>query len=286
MTALIAELQPDTEVDGVYACTKKQKLTARNGSAYLSVELRDASGRIGARAFRDATFLAAQFERGDIVQVAGRVESFQNENQINLRSIKKAEEAAALDPTQFLPSAYRDIDELEGFFEHLAAEVHDPDYAKLLAALLNDTALREGLRTAPCTIGGHHAYLGGLLEHTVAVATLARETWDLHRRLDLDLLITAALVHDIGKTREFSYGAEIVQTDSGHLLGHLELGAQIVRELSTKVGGIDRARELSLLNCLLSHHGVPGGGSNFASAEALALYRINSLDATVKGFLE
>ncbi len=286
MPALIAELQPDTEVDGVFACTKKQKLTARNGTPYLSVELRDSSGRIGARAFRDATFLASQFERGDIVHVAGRVESFQNEQQINLRSIKKAEPEEASDPTRFLPTAYRDIDELEGFFEHLAAEVHDEDYAKVLAALLADTELREGLRTAPCTIGGHHAYLGGLLEHTVAVATLARETQDLHRRLNVDLLVTAALLHDIGKVREFSYGAEIAQTDAGHLLGHLELGAQIVRELCAKAGRIERGRELALLNCLLSHHGPPGGGSNFASAEALALYRINSLDASVKGYLE
>ena len=87
--------------------------------------------------------------------------------------------------------------------------------------------LRDALRTAPCTIGGHHAYLGGLLEHTVAVATLAKETWDLHRRLDSDLLITAALLHDIGKTREFVYGAEITQSEGGAMLGHLELGAQM-----------------------------------------------------------
>jgi 3'-5' exoribonuclease len=285
VTDLIADLRPDTEVEGVFACTKKQKLAARNGTPYLSVELRDASGRIGARAFRDATFLASQFERGDIVQVAGRVESFQNEHQINLRTIKRAE-GLDIDPTQFLPTAYRDIDELEGFFEHLVTEVHDPGYSQMLSVLLGDSVLREGLRTAPCTIGGHHAYLGGLLEHTVAVATLAKETWDLHRRLDSDLLITAALLHDIGKVREFEYGAEIVLTDAGGMLGHLELGAQIVRELAIAAGGIARERELALLNCVLSHHGVPGGGSAFATAEALALYRINSLDAGVKGYLE
>lgn len=285
MTA-IAELLPDTEVDGVYACTKKQKLTARNGSPYLSVELRDATGKIPGRAFRDATFLDAQFDRGDIVRVAGRVESFQDQHQINLRSIKRAAENEAGDPSDFLPSAYRDVDELEGFFEHLAGEVHDPGYRQLLRTLWADVPLRQALRTAPCTIGGHHAYLGGLLEHTVAVATLARETQDLHRRLDSDLLITAALLHDIGKVREFAYGAEISQTEEGRLLGHIELGAQIVRELVRGAGGIEQERELALLSCVLSHHGVPGGGNNFASAEALALYRINALDASVKGYLE
>jgi 3'-5' exoribonuclease len=282
----IAELLPDTEVDGVYACTKKQRMTARNGSPYLSVELRDASGKIGARAFNDASFLEAQFDRGDIVHVAGRVESFQDQRQINLRSIKRAEPNEAGDPADFLPSAYRDVDELEGFFEHLVSEVHDTGYAQLLNTVLADRELRDALRTAPCTIGGHHAYLGGLLEHTVAVATLAKETWDLHRRLDSDLLITAALLHDIGKTREFVYGAEITQSEGGRLLGHLELGVQIIREYSIKSGGLDRTSELKLLNCVLSHHGPTGGASTFANAEALALYRINSLDAGIKGYLE
>jgi 3'-5' exoribonuclease len=282
----IAELRPESDVDGVYACTKKQKLTARSGSPYLSVELRDATGRIGARAFRDASYLDAQFERGDIVRVAGRVESFQDQRQINLRSIRRAEPAEAGNPSDYLPGAYRDIDELDGFFEHLAGEVGDPQFAKLLATMLADRELRSALRTAPCTIGGHHAYLGGLLEHTVAVAVLAKETQDLHRRLDFDLLLTAALVHDIGKTREFTYGAEIAQSEEGRLLGHLELGAQIVREQAERAGGIDSPHLLGLLNCLLSHHGAPGGGNAFAGAEALALHRINALDAGVKGHLE
>lgn len=280
----IADLLPDADVDGVYACTKKQKLTARNGSPYLSVELRDATGKIPARAFRDASFLDAQFDRGDIVRVAGRVESFQDQRQINLRSIKRAAENEAGEPGDYLPSAYRDVDELDGFFEHLAGEVQDSGFSALLGAVLSDAELRSGLRTAPCTIGGHHAYLGGLLEHSVAVATLARETQDLHRRLDLDLLVTAALLHDVGKIREFEYGAEIVQSEEGRLLGHLQLGVQVIREQIARGGGIDRSRELALLNCVLTHHGAPGG--NFASAEALALYRINSLDAGVKGYLE
>lgn len=285
MTA-IAELLPDTEVDGVYACTKKQKLTARNGAPYLTVELRDSTGKIAGRAFRDASFLDAQFDRGDIVRVAGRVEAFQDQPQINLRSIKRAEDTEAGDPADYLPSAYRDIDELDGFFEHLASEVHDPGYAQVLQVMIENVPMRQAFRTAPCTINGHHAYLGGLLEHSVAVATLARETQDLHRRLDSDLLVTAALLHDIGKVKEFAYGAEISQTEEGRLLGHMELGAQMIRNLISAAGGIEPERELKLLNCVLSHHGVPGGGTAFASGEALALYRINALDAGVKAYFE
>lgn len=282
----IADLVPDSEVEGVYACTRKEKLTARSGAPYLSVELRDASGKIGARAFRDASFLAGQFDRGDIVRVAGRVESFKDERQINLRSIKRTEPGDAVDPRDFLPSAYRDVDELEGFFEHFVREVHDPSYSRILSALLADSALRDAMRTAPCTIGGHHAYLGGLLEHTVAVATLAQQTWDLHRRLDSDLLITAALLHDIGKTREFTYGAEIAVSAEGRALGHLQLGADLIRELAGRAGEVDPDRLLSLLSCVLSHHGPVGGGSRFPSAEALALHRINAVDASVKSYLE
>lgn len=282
----IAELVPDSDVEGVYACTRKEKLTARSGTPYLSLELRDATGRIGARAFRDASFLAAQFERGDIVHVAGRVEAFQNQPQINLRSIRKAEPGEGDDPREFLPTAFRDVDELEGFFEHLTAEVHDPALRALLEALLADQQLRDALRTAPCSRDGHHAYLGGLLEHTVAVAILAQQTCDLHRRLDSDLLIAAALLHDIGKTREFSFGAEIGVTDEGRLLGHLQLGARIIGELAARTGGLPRERELALLNCVLSHHGPSGGAKGFASAEAMALYRLNAVDGGVKGALE
>lgn len=284
-TVSIADLVPDSEVEGVYACTRKEKLTARSGAPYLSVELRDATGKIGARAFRDASFLAGRFERGDIVRVAGRVESFKDERQINLRSIERTD-ASAVDPRDFLPSAYRDVDELEGFFEHLTREIADPGLRGIVEALLADGELREGLRTAPCTIGGHHAYLGGLLEHTVAVATLAQQTWDLHRKLDSDLLICAALLHDIGKVREFSYGAEISVSEAGRQLGHLQLGADIIRSLASRAGGVDESRLNALLACVLSHHGPPAGSQRMPSAEAVALQRLNALDASVKGVLE
>jgi 3'-5' exoribonuclease len=280
-TPSLASVRAGDELAGVYACTRKDRLTARTGTPYLALELRDRTGSLPARVFRDADLLGGRFERGDLVRVAGRVERFRDELQVELRAIERAE---AADPAAFLPVAYRDLDELDGFLEHLVREVHDPEYAALLEALLGDRALRADWRRAPCTRAGHHAYLGGLLEHTVAVGTLALEACQLHPRLNSDLLLCAALVHDLGKTREFTYGAEIGLSEEGRLLGHLVLGQRLLGE---RAAGMEPARRLALEHCVLCHHGPDAApGRRFGSPEALALYRLNALDATVKGALE
>ena len=278
--ATIATLRAGDEVDGVFACSRKDRLMARSGSPYLAIELRDRTGAIQGRAFRDADVLSGRFERGELVRVRGRVERFREELQVEVREIARAEGA---DPAAFLPVAYRDVEELDGFLEHLAREVHDAEYSALLESLLRDEALRAQWRRAPCTRGGHHAYLGGLLEHTVAVATLALEACQLHPRLNSDLLICAALVHDLGKTREFTYGAEIGLSEEGRLLGHVDLGRQMLDE---RFAGSAEKR-LALAHCVLTHHGADSApGRRFGSPEALALYRLNALDASVKGALE
>ncbi len=283
----IGALRPGQEVTGVFACTRKDRLTTRTGSSYLALELRDRSGTIPARAFRDADALAGRFERGELVRVSGRVERFRDQLVLEVVAIERVEPVAdsdEADPARFLPSTFRDLEELDGFLEHLAGEVHDRPFRSLLDRLLSDVELRAAWRRAPCTRGGHHGYLGGLLEHTVAVATLAYDLCQVHPRLNPDLLLTAAIAHDLGRTREFTYGAEIGLTDEGRLLGHLVIGERILSEPSR---GLDEGRRLALLHCVLCHHGpssAPGG--RFASPEALALYRLNALDATVKGALE
>jgi 3'-5' exoribonuclease len=227
--------------------------------------------------------LAGRFERGDLVRVQGSVERFRDELQLEVRDIARA---AGSDPAAFLPVAYRDLDELDGFLEHLAREVHDPAYRGMLERLVNDPALRSEWRKAPCTRAGHHAYLGGLLEHTVAVGTLAIEACALHPRLNQDLLLTAALVHDLGRTREFALGAEIGLTDEGRLLGHVEIGLRMVEARAAKAG-LDDGRRLALAHCVLTHHGPEAAPQRrFGSPEALGLHRLNALDAGVKGALE
>ncbi len=304
----VATLRCEEDVDGVFACTRKERHISRSGTPYLTIGLCDSTGAIVARAFRDADVLAGRFERGELVRVRGRVERFRDELQIGVRTIARAEGAKA-DPTLFLPVAYRDLDELEGFLEHLAREVYDPGLKVLLARMLGDEALRAEIRRAPCSVprtsqhpagtagsvrtaSNHHAYLGGLLEHTVAVATMALELCTLHPRLDRDLLVSAAIVHDLGKTREFTYGAEIGRSAEGRLLGHIELGLRLIAEhVPPALGG---ERRLALEHCLMLHHGADAaagttgeaGGQRFGSPEALALHRLNALDAHLKSAFE
>ena len=269
-------------MDGVFACIRKERQLSRAGTPYLTVELRDSTGTIIARAFRDADLLAGRFERGELVRVHGRVERFRDELQIALRTIARADGVEA-DPARFLPVAYRDLDELEGFLEHLAREVYDPGLKGLLARLLgergaargdpprallaagwigSDSARAGSGRAGSGRSGSHHAYLGGLLEHTVAVATMALELCTLHPRLDRDLLLSAAIVHDLGKTREFTYGAEIARSREGQLLGHIELGLRLIALHAPPT--LDDERRLALEHCVILHHGADAAaGSAF-----------------------
>jgi 3'-5' exoribonuclease len=283
----IAELQPGQRFSGIYACVRKDRLSARNGSIYLSLELRDRTGSIPARAFREVDRLAGRFERGDAIRVSGRVERFRGELVAEVADIQAIEDSD-FDPAEFLPTAYRDAEELNGFLEHLTREVHDPPLRQVVERVLFTEPVAADFRRAPCTRAGHHAYVGGLLEHTVAVGTLVLEVCQLHPRLDSDLLMAAALLHDVGKAREFTYGAEFGITEEGRLLGHLALGAEMI---GSAAGDLPPQRRATLLNCVLSHHGAeggrgPAGGRGFAIPEALALYRVNALDAGVKGALE
>ena len=178
------------------------------------LELRDRSGTIPARVFREVDRLAARFERGDAIRVSGKVERFRGELVAEVDDIQPVTEAQ-LDPSEFLPAAYRDAEELEGFLEHLTREVHDEPLRRVVERVLFTEPVASEFRRAPCTRAGHHAYVGGLMEHTVAVGTLVGEVCQLHPRLDSDLLMAATLLHDVGKTREFSYGAEFGITEEG-----------------------------------------------------------------------
>jgi 3'-5' exoribonuclease len=280
-------MTPGQRFLGAYACVRKDRLTARNGSIYLALELRDRSGSIPGRAFRDVDRLAGRFERGQVIRVSGRVERFRGELVAEIEDIKPVE-GDEIDPAEFLPSAYRDPEELDGFLEHLTREVHDQALRGVVERVLFTEPVASEFRRAPCTRAGHHAYLGGLLEHTVAVGTLVGDVCQLHPRLDSDLLMAAALLHDVGKVREFTYGADFEISEEGRLLGHIAIGAEVI---GSAAEGLSPERRASLLHCVLSHHGAdsnrPGTGrSGFASPEALALYRLNALDAGVKGALE
>jgi 3'-5' exoribonuclease len=260
----IAELAEDRVVEGVYAVKTKRRLRTRGGAAYLALELVDSTGRIEARVWNDVELLDGRFTEGDAVRVLGRVERFKDRLQLDVRSL----EAADVDPSTLTPALRRDADELDGYLEFLVGELTHPGLAATVQAVLAD---RE-LRAYPATPGEHHSYAGGLLEHTVGVATLCRETAQLHPRLRPDLVIAAALVHDVGRTLELGRGPSFVPSDEGRLLGHVHLGLRLIEGRSQGLGGAQLAE---LLHCVAVHHDARGA----RTAEAAVLYHANQLDA-------
>jgi 3'-5' exoribonuclease len=258
MTA-IAELEENRTIDGVYAVARKERLRTRNGATYLALELVDPSGRIGARIWNDVDLLDGRFETGDAIHVLGRVERFRNELQVEVRTLEPAE---GVDPAGLTPGLRRDADELEGFLEFLVSEVHDESLRAVTSRALADAPLRA----YPATPDGHHSYAGGLLEHTVGVATLCRELAQIHPRLRGDLLLAAALVHDVGRTRELGRPPVFAPTEEGRLLGHVHLGVRALEELGAPA---------ELLHAVACHHDARSA----RTAEAAALYHANQLDA-------
>ena len=266
----IAELAEDRTVEGVFAVTRKERRRTRAGAPYLALELADASGRIEARVWSDVELLDQRFDEGDAVRVLGRVERFGGKLQVQVRAVEAAEDA---DPSELTPALRRDADELDGFLEFLAAEIAHPDLAELVGSFVRDTELRAALRSLPAAgVDGHHGYAGGLLEHTVGVATLCRETVQLHPRLRGDLLLAAALLHDVGRVRELRRGPSFRQTEEGRLLGHVHLGLRMIEERGRD---LDPAVLAELLHDVGSHHDRQAA----KTAEAAVLYHANQLDA-------
>ena len=266
----IAELVEDRTVEGVYAVARKDRKRTRNGATYLALELVDASGKIDARVWDDVDLLDRRFAQGDAVRVLGRVERFGGRLQVQVRSLEAAVDA---DPATLVPTLHRDADELDGFLEFLAAEIAHSGLSELVAAFLGDARIRAALRALPAAgADGHHGYAGGLLEHTVGVATLCRETAQLHPRLRTDLLLAAALLHDVGRTLELERGPMFRQTEEGRLLGHVHLGLRLVEE---RAGDLNADVRAELLHAVATHH----DRSAARTAEAAVLYHANQLDA-------
>jgi 3'-5' exoribonuclease len=262
----IAELAEDRVVEGVYAVARKRRLRARSGSDYLALELVDPTGRIQGRVWHDVELLDSRFAEGDAVRILGRVERFRNALQLDVRSI----ELADADPASLAPAMRRDPDELEGFLDFLAAELSHPGLRATVEAVLDPEA-RKRLRLLPAAPEGHHVYAGGLLEHTVGVATICRELCQLHPRLRADLLLAAALLHDVGRTVELRPGPTFQPTPEGRLLGHVHLGLRLIEARATPLEAEVRTE---LLHAVACHHDARAA----RTAEAACLYHANQLD--------
>ena len=265
----IEELSEDRTVDGVFAVARKRRLTTRKGKSYLALELVDPTGRIEGRVWEDVELLDRRFAEGDAVRVLGRVERFDGRLQVQVRALEATED----DPASLAPALRRDPDELQGFIEFLAAEIAHPGLAATVGTILATPDVHDGMRGLPAAgADGHHGYAGGLLEHTVGVATLCRETAQLHPRLRADLLLSAALLHDVGRVRELERGPAFRPTREGALLGHVQLGVRLVDE---HAGRLDPEARAELLHAIAAHHDRPAA----RTAEAAVMYHVNQLDA-------
>jgi 3'-5' exoribonuclease len=265
----IAELAEERVVEGVYAVARKQRLRTKAGSPYLALELVDPSGRIDARVWHDVELLDQRFAEGDAVRVLGRVERFRDRLQVDVRTLEAAPDA---DPETMAPALRRDGDELDGFLEFLASEIAHPGLHAVVGRFVSDPDVRAGLRGMPAA-DTHHSYAGGLLEHTVGVATLCREAAQLHPRLRADLVLAAAVLHDVGRTAELERGPTFRATDEGRLLGHVHLGLRLIE---ARAAALETDVRAELLHAVAVHHDARGA----RTAEAAVLYHANQLDAT------
>ena len=261
---MISDLAEDRTVEGIFAVKAKRKLKTKGGASYLALELVDPSGRIDARVWNDVELLDGRFGEGDAVRVLGRVEKFRDRLQLDVRTLEMTD----VDPATLTQASRRDTEELAGFLEFLVAEITHEGLGATVRAVLAGS----DLAAYPATPDDHHSYAGGLLEHTVGVATLCRETAQLHPRLRSELAVAAALVHDVGRTAELSRGPAFTPTDEGRLLGHVHLGLRMIEERAT---GLTTSQLAELLHCVAVHHDPRAA----RTAEASVLYHANQLDA-------
>jgi 3'-5' exoribonuclease len=280
----VKALAEGDRVDGNYALRTREMRATRAGEAYLTLELADRTGRIGAVLFRPVRE-AASLPAGCVVRVRGVVTSYRGLTRVSVEEMKAA---STYDPADLLPAGTRDDGELLAELRKLVGAVKAPPLKALLRTVFGDKAFMARFKTCPGSQSHHHAYLGGLLEHTVAVATLCRSLGDLYPHANADLLLSAALLHDIGKVDELEYTVAIEYTDEGRMIGHVLLGERRVRAAIERLGN-DFPAELAtrLAHVMLSHHGELEWGSpkRPCTLEALVLHHADNLDAKTAGFI-
>jgi len=283
----IAELTAGDRVEGLFLVARKELRDTRAGKKFLDVTLMDRTGRrVTARVWDNALPISEGFEAGDVVSVAGSAETYRDELQLRLKGVRavSAGEAKASD---FLPRSVKDMKALEGRLAEVVKSVGDEHLGKLLGRFFGDEEFRGRFLEAPGAKALHHAYVGGLCEHTVEVVELCEKVAEIFPELDRDLLVTAAVLHDIGKMEELSWDAAFDYTDEGQLLGHLVLGEREVRRRAEEIEGFPEELKLRLSHMIVSHHGTKefGSPSEPRTAEAIALHHAEDLDAKVNMYL-
>ncbi len=282
----VRDLEPHKPIEGPFLARSKSLVPFRNKPGhYLAIALADKTGEIQAKAWDNAEQLAERFEAGDVILIRGRVDEYQGTPQIIIDRLRKCREED-IDPEDYIAATTRDTAEFVGEIQRTIRETQDPHLRQLLESFFNDEAFVAMFTKAPGAKRLHHAYLGGLLEHVVEVTQVCERVCDVHPQLNRDLLLSAALLHDIGKMTELQYEMDIDYTDEGRLIGHVVIGDQLVHQAIDAVDGFPPQLGMLLRHIILSHHGQREWGAPIVpmTAEAIALHHADIMDAKVRQF--
>jgi len=280
----ISELSPGETLVSCFAVRKKQ-IRSYNGNPFLVLELGDRTGRTEAVLWEDFQQVNEQIQPGDVVKVKGLVVNYREQIQIKLEKIRKARQSE-FDPADFLDQSEENSEEL---FQRLLAKTETIRNQYLKAAVkscLLDQSLSAKLRQAPAAKLWHHAYLGGLLEHTLSVVEICETAAKQHPLVDRDLLIAGALLHDIGKVEAYNWTTFIDYSDIGRLEGHIVIGERMVRERIKNIPQFPEELKMQLSHLILSHHGSLDNGSPVVpmTLEAIILYYADEMDSKAAAF--
>ena len=284
----IKDLKEGDSLSGIYLCKHKQAAVTKNGKPYENVILQDKTGTIDAKVWEPNSQGIGDYDVLDYIDVHGDVTSFQGTLQISVKRIRVCQEGE-YDPADYLPVSSKGIDTMYQELLELIKSIQNDNYRKLLESLfVKDEAFIKSFRNSSAAKTVHHGFVGGLLEHTLSVTKLCDYYCSAYPILNRDLLLTAAMCHDIGKTREISPFPENDYTDEGQLLGHIVMGSQMVAERAASIPDFPSVQLTQLQHCILAHHGKYEFGSPKIPAimEALALNYADDTDAKLETFKE
>jgi len=283
----IAEMREGDMISSIYLCKDKRTLQTKAGKNYYSMQLHDKTGSVDAKVW-DLSNGIDHFESMDYIYVDAQVTSFQGALQLNIRRVRRAQEGE-YDPSDYMPCSKKNINEMYDEMVGLIHSVKEPHLLQLLQAIFVENAdfvKKFRMHSAAKTM--HHNFVGGLLEHSLSVAKLCDFYAKTYPIINRDLLVTAALCHDIGKITEISSFPENDYTDEGQLIGHIVTGTILIDEKIKEIDGFPVKLGNELKHCILSHHGELEFGSPKKPAliEAVALAYADNTDAKLEGFIE
>ena len=284
----IESLREGERINEIYLCKAKQSALTKAGKPYDNLVLQDKTGTLDAKIWEPGSVGIDEFDSLDYIAVMGDITSFQGNLQLNVKRVRKVEEGE-YEPKDYLPVSTQDIDEMYRELLALIASVKQPYLKQLLESFFvadKDFEKRFKFHSAAKTV--HHGFVGGLLEHTLNVAKHCDYFGAAYLMLNRDLMVTAAIFHDIGKLEELSTFPENDYTDAGQLLGHIMIGAEMIGERMRTIPGFPRGLGNELKHCILAHHGELEYGSpkKPALAEALALSFADNMDAKMETIRE